>query len=173
MDVMETIFQHSQTSDLEIIQAIAKKTIDQSYRYFLGDQVVDNYLNSGRLDKYLSNNIDNTWVLSIDHTIVGFAICIDNVIDFMMVDVDYHRQGLGTKLLQHCESYLFKKHQIIALESFEENTKATKFYQANNWEITEKYRDPKANAIKIIFRKKFYTVEEQQRQTAIGANPYQ
>lgn len=169
---MITTFQHSQKSDLDIIQTIAKKTVDQSYRYFLGDQTVDNYLSSGRLDQYLSNSIDETWVLSIDHTIVGFAICIHNVIDFMMIDVNYHRQGLGTKLLQHCESLLFKKHQTIALESFENNTKATKFYQTNNWAITEKYRDPKANAIKIIFRKKCYTVEEQQRQSAIHANPY-
>lgn len=164
---MEATFQRPKKSDLKTIQTIAKKTVDQGYRYFLGDQTVDNYLKSGSLDRYLTKNFDDIWVLSLDQTIIGFAVCIENVIDFMMIDFDYQRKGLGTKLLQHCESLLFEKHHVIALESFEENTKATKFYLANDWEVTEKYRDSKAKAIKFIFRKQLRTVEEEQRKTAL------
>lgn len=151
---MNTTFKHTDVSDLKRIQKIAKKTIDQSYRYFLDDAVVDHYLNSDHLETYLDSNIHNTWALYQDNNILGFSVCIDNVIDFMMVDADYHRHGFGTKLLQCCEDLLFENHQVIALENFEKNTKSSKFYETNNWEKIAKYKDSKYNEMKHIFRKR-------------------
>ena len=151
---MNTTFKHTVTSDLKRIQKIAKKTIDQSYRYFLGDTTVDHYLKCGHLESYLNSNIHNTWSLCQGNNILGFSICIDNVIEFMMIDADYHRHGFGTKLLQSCEGLLFENHQVIALENFEKNTKAYKFYEANDWEKIAKYKDPNYNEVKCIFRKR-------------------
>jgi len=150
---VNTTFKRTDASDLECIQMIARKTVDHSYRYFLGDEIVDHYLNSGHLEAHLSNHINNTWALYKGNNILGFSICIDNVIDFMMVDADYHRQGLGTKLLQCCEDLLFENHQVIALESYEKNYKACEFYEANNWRKVAKYIDSKNNEVKYIFRK--------------------
>lgn len=151
--IVNTIFKHTDTSDLNNIQKIAKKTIDKSYRYFLGDETVDHYLKSSHLDKYLRNNIDRSWSLHQGHNILGFSVCIDNVIDFMMIDVDHHRKGFGTMLLQHCENQLFENHRVIALESFEKHAHAHKFYEANNWEKIAKYKDAQYNAVKHIYRK--------------------
>ncbi len=151
---MNTTFKHIDTSDLKRIRKIAKKTIDHSYRYFLDDVSVDHYLESGHLETYLNTNINNTWSLHQDNNILGFSVCIDNVIDFMVIDSDHHRQGLGTILLQHCEGLLFENHHVIALESFEKNTKAYEFYEANNWEKIAKYKDSKYNEVKYIFRKR-------------------
>ena len=161
-------FKRAKISGIESIFALARKTVDRSYRDFLDDFSVDMYLRNKHLDVFLEKNIKNTWVLSKDNAILGFSICIDNVIDFMMIDVDHHRQGYGTILLQHCEDLLFENHKVIALESFEENINASNFYLANNWVITEKYRDPRHNAMKIIFRKQLYTAVEQQRKYALG-----
>ncbi len=156
----KTIFKHADTSDLTYIQEIAYRTVDRSYRYFLSDMVVDDYLNRGLLKNYLRNNSKYIWILTVDEKILGFSICIDNVIDFMMIDVDFHHQGLGTQLLQYCESMLFENNKVIALESYEQNTKACDFYKANDWLLTEKYRDSKQGAIKLIFRKQLHTEEE-------------
>ena len=169
---MDARFKQAKKTDLEVIITIAKKTIDQSYRYFLGDETVENYLSSRRLEKYLTKNIDKTWVSLLSDKIVGFSICIENVIDFVLIDADYQRQGLGTQLLQHCETMLFENHSVIALESYEKNTKATDFYLVNDWTKTEKYRDPKSNAIKFIFRKFRDPQENFHRSTVIRANPY-
>lgn len=152
-----TIFSHTTKTDLTDIQKIAKLTVNQSYRYFLDDVVVDQYLESGQLDEYLQNNIKNTWALYQDSKIIGFSICIENVIDFMLIDTNFHRQGFGTKLLKSSENLLFKKYKVIALESFESNTKAAKFYEANNWKETDKYKDPNPNATKVIYRKRIST----------------
>ena len=150
---MITIFGHADPSELKNIQALARKTVDQSYRYFLGDEIVELYLSSGRLEEYLRLNIHSTWCLYQHDALLGFSICIDNVIDFMMVDFNNHRQGLGTKLLQHSEDLLFKNYDVIALESYEKNTKANLFFESKKWIPTEKYKDHKAHAMKIIFRK--------------------
>lgn len=151
---METTFKRAKASNINNILAIARRTVDQSYRYFLGNETVDRYLSNDSLDNYLKNNIEHTWTLSLDNAIVGFTICVENIIDYMIIDVDFHRQGLGTLLLQHCESMLFENHDVIALESYEKNTKASDFYIANNWIATSKYKDQKSNATKIIFRKR-------------------
>ncbi len=160
-------FTRASLSDKYVIQAIANKTIDRSYRDFLDNFTVDNYLNSKHLEVFLESNINNTWILHKNTTALGFSICIDNVIDFMMIDVDYHHQGYGTILLHHCEELLFEHYKVIALESFEENISASNFYLANNWKKTEKYRDPKQNAIKIIFRKQLYSTNEQRRRNTL------
>ncbi|MFK7816304.1 MAG: GNAT family N-acetyltransferase [Gammaproteobacteria bacterium] len=150
---VNTIFKHSDPSDLNEIQKIAKKTIDQSYRYFLGDETVDHYLKSDHLDTYLRKNIDRAWSLHQEHNILGFSVCIDNVIDFMVIDAGQQRKGFGTMLLKHCENYLFENHRVIALESFEEHAIAHRFYEANNWKKIAKYKDTEYNAVKHIFRK--------------------
>ena len=150
---MKTSFKKARQSDTDPLIALAKKTVDKSYRSFLDDKTVDNYLASDSLDNFLQNNFKHTWIFILDYKIVGFSICIENVIEYMMIDVDFHRQGLGTLLLQNCESLLFEKYQIIALESYEKNTKARMFYEDNNWKVTEKYKDMKSGAIKLIFRK--------------------
>ncbi len=152
---MNTTFNHTDISDLKKIQQIAKKTIDQSYRYFLGDDTVEQYLTSNHLDTYLKEHINHAWSLHHDHDTLGFSIVIDNVIDFMVIDVDHHRKGYGTKLLQYCEDLLFENYRVIALESFEQNAHAYKFYEANHWEKIAQYRDHKYNAVKHIFRKHY------------------
>jgi len=165
---VSAIFKKAQSSDIDRILALAKRTVDRSYRDFLENFTVDKYLRSKHLETFLENYIKNTWILSKDNTLLGFSLCIDNVIDFMMIDVDHHRQGYGAILLKHCENLLFNNYNVIALESFEENIIARNFYLANNWINTETYRDPRANAVKIIFRKQLHTTIEQQRMAAIG-----
>ena len=96
---MALTFKNANPADIDIIQAIAKKTIDRSYRYFLDDYTVDQYLTSNRLETFLESNLKHTWVLYKNRTVLGFSICIDNVIDFMMIDVDHHKQGFGKLLL--------------------------------------------------------------------------
>ena len=91
---MDTVFIKAQASDLNTALAIAKMTIDRRYRSFLDNQTVDDYLSNRSLKNYLIKITDNTWALLLDHNIVGFSICIENVIDFMLIDVNFHRQGV-------------------------------------------------------------------------------
>ena len=168
---VEPILQRAKSSDLDTMVAVARKTIDRCYRYFLDNQMVGRYLSSERLDHYLGKNIENSWIVSLDSDLVGFSLCIENIIDFMLIDVDFHRQGLGTRLLQHCEATLFEDHQVIALESYEKNTDATQFCVANDWEIANKGIDSNTDLAKLIFRKRQYSETGLLRQQALRPNP--
>ena len=155
---MKLNFRKASNSDLNTLLAISKQTIDKSYRYWLDNEDVNQYLSSNSLDKYLKNNIDFTWVAIIDDEIVGFAICIENVIDFMLVGYKFQRNGYGSQILNFCEIMLMQTYDTIALESFEKNTKATAFYSLNKWEIVNKYMDAKSNSTKLIFSKNKFNI---------------
>lgn len=151
--MMTTEFTPAKQMHLEAIKSIARRTVDQSYRSFLEASRVDHYLESGDLEQYLTKYIHQTWILLQESEIVGFSICIENIIDFMLIDVKFHRQGLGSQLLQECESLLFEEHETLALESFERNTHANNFFIANRWEKLARHKEPKIQTFKSIFIK--------------------
>ena len=82
----------AQADDLSEIQDIARRTIDKSYRSFLGDEGVDWFINSGESDRELQKHIENCDVLLKDNAIVAFTIYFEDLIHLMMVDVSLHRQ---------------------------------------------------------------------------------
>ena len=75
------------------------------------------------------------------------------MIDLMMIDVDWHRQGLGTRLLQHTEDVLLRQFDELTLESFEGNEQANAFYSKNGWVEVEGHLEDETGASKIVFRK--------------------
>ena len=140
--------------DLPTIQKIARNTIDKSYRSFIGDEGVDWFINSGESDKQLERQIDDCDVLLSDGAIVAFTIYFDDLIDLMMVDVNLHRSGFGSKLLAHSEGQLFSKgNSVIRLETFEGNKQAINFYNKNNWQIVRERKDEQHGFIRICFEK--------------------
>ncbi len=145
--------------DADTLKRIARKTIDANYRPFLGDEGVDWFIGSGASDKYVDENIDDCWIILNDGQIIGFSVCKANLIDLMMIDHDYHRLGHGSKLLKHCEQYLFKTSDEIKLESFEGNEKATNFYRKNGWSEIERNFDKMSGVNKLTFIKKSLKAE--------------
>ncbi len=147
-------FRKALNSDFDAVITLSKETIDKSYRYWLGDRIVNQYLATDSLDRHIKNNIENVWLASDDNEIIGFAICIENIIEFMLVGYNYQRKGYGSQILEFCENMLLQKYETIALESFEKNTNANAFYNSNEWKMVNKYIDTKSLSTKLIFSKK-------------------
>ena len=144
----------ARADDLPAMQAIARRTIDRCYRSFLGDEGVDWYINSGESDRELHKHLGNCDVLVNEDAIVAFAICFDDLIHLMMVDVCYHRSGFGSRLLAHCQRQLFARgNTTIRLETFEGNHQAINFYLKNDWSITGKEEDKEHGFIRALFEK--------------------
>ena len=151
---MKTEVRKAIIPDADTLKKIARKTIDANYRSFLEDEGVDGFISSGASDRYIDDNIDNCWIILSDYQIIGFSVCKSDLIDLMMIDHDYHRQGYGTKLLKHCEQYLFNTYNAIKLESFEGNEKANNFYRKNSWSEIERNFDKMPGVNKLTFIKK-------------------
>lgn len=150
---MKLRFRAADAADLETMQAIARRTIDRDYRSFVDDDAVDWFV-SGPSDAYLSENLENATVATLDGDVVGFAVCRENLIDQIMVDGDAHRRGIGTALLAHCESELFRRYDAITLESFERNSRANRFYRRAGWSRVGAVPDVMSGARKWILEKR-------------------
>lgn len=144
----------AQHDDLSAIQSIARRTIDQCYRSFLGDESVDWYINNGESDKELAQNLENCDVLLKGDVISAFAIYFEDLIHLMMVDVNLHRGGLGAILLNHAEQQLRASGiETLRLETFEGNQQAINFYLKNGWTIAKKEKDADFDFVRVCFEK--------------------
>lgn len=150
---MNLRFRRAGAGDVEALQAIARRTIDTSYRSFIDDDTVDWFL-SGPSDRYLAANVDKATVVTTDGSIAGFVVCKANLVDLILVDHGAHRRGIGTALLAHCESSLFRIYDTITLESFEGNDRANGFYRKNGWVRVGALPDPMSGARKWILEKR-------------------
>jgi GNAT superfamily N-acetyltransferase len=139
--------------DSAALIALSHRTISVSYRPFLGDQAVDEFLGSGAVDRYVRENLGGCWVLACDDQNVGYAVCRDNLIDLMMIDQSFQRRGLGTELLHHLERLLGHAYAELRLESFEPNEAANAFYRKNDWREASRYLDESSGVRKIVFQK--------------------
>ena len=144
----------AQPDDLTRMQDIARRTIDRSFRSFLGDEGVDSFINSGESDQELQKHIENCDVVLREEAIVAFAIYFNDLIHLMMVDVRLHRTGIGSRLLAHTEIQLFGRgRKTIRLETFEGNHQAINFYIKSGWSVTTKSKDKEHDFIRVFFEK--------------------
>ncbi len=148
------LIRRARKEDLSRIQEVARRTIDESYRSFLGDEAVDSFIDSGASDSELQNHIDNCDVLLADDAIVAFTIYFEDLIHLMMVDVALHRTGLGSRLLAHSERRLFSAGNTrIRLETFDGNQQAIGFYEKNGWSIVSKQEDEEQGFTRVYLEK--------------------
>lgn len=140
-------------ADLPMVQEIARRTIDACHRSFLGDEAVDWFIGSGESDKVFEQYLGDCDVLVDGDTIVAFIICFNNFIHLMMVDVDLHRQGIGSELLALTEKKLLSEHETLHLETFEGNEQAIDFYLKNGWTLVKKEEDSEFGFVRVFFEK--------------------
>ena len=139
--------------DIQPLAVLSRKTITASYSSFLGEPAVKAYIASGAVDRYVTESIDHALVVDHAGSVVGFSVTKENLIDLMMIDVGYHRRGLGAMLLRHVESTLFQDYETLRLESFRENAPANAFYEKNGWIAIRTFGDEESGFEKIEFQK--------------------
>jgi 3-hydroxybutyryl-CoA dehydratase len=140
-------------ADVPALVALTHRTISASYRSVLGDAGVDGYLASGEVERFVEHGLGSTRTLVVEGDVAGYAVAKGPLIELMMVDAPFHRQGLGTLLLHHMEHWLFPAHETLSLESFAGNDPANQFYRNNGWIESGELPDGAAGGPKVLFRK--------------------
>lgn len=141
-------------ADLAVIQQLARKTISDCYRPYLGDTTVDWFLESGGADEELEVNLGKCDILLENKQPVGLVICIDNLIHLIMVDSRRHRKGLGSSLLSHCEAKLsVAGYKQLRVEIFKNNKQALNFFLKNNWKVIKESQEDMFGFVKITMQK--------------------
>ncbi|MGD9529835.1 MAG: GNAT family N-acetyltransferase [Candidatus Nanopelagicales bacterium] len=141
--------------DLVGLQELARRTIDASYRSFLGDEGVDRFLSSGASDAHIEIQFRQGHVhcLRVEGQLGGLVILDGPTIDLLMIDVRRHRQGLGTALLSRAEEMLFVRYEELRLESFADNRAANAFYGARGWLVAGRLNSEGPAKIEMIKRR--------------------
>ena len=140
-------------ADLPVLVALTHRTISASYRSILGDAGVDGYLASGEVERFVEYSLGRSQIVVVDGVVAGYAVASGPLIELMMIDAPQHRQGLGSRLLQHMEQRLFPEHDTLSLESFSDNDQANRFYRKNGWTAGEKLPDGAGGGAKVLFQK--------------------
>ncbi len=151
---MKIKFRKALCADAVAVINIARYTVDTDYKKWLDPDLIDNYLSSKKFDDYLIKNLKHTWVVTIGTEIVGFAVCIENMIDYILVHADHQNRGIATSLLNFCEETVFSQYNTIALENYAANMELEQFLSKLGWEYSNKYTDPCFDLLKHIYIKK-------------------
>lgn len=148
---MKTEIRKAKPQDIPALVDPETRTIGISYRLFLGE-AVDRFIESGEVGRFLKENLDSATVVLQDGFVAGLVVATGNFIDLLMVDVDRHRQGLGTLLLEHAEMELFQTHDLLELESFADNAQANAFYRKQGWTEQRRFQDDQQRG-RIVWQK--------------------
>lgn len=104
---------------------------------------IPKYFDKTELDdfkKYFnSNNIETYFIIESEGKILGAAgYAYENKqtakICWVFIDPDYHSNGLGTKLVNHCIDILKRDHQLNVIQ-LETSNLTYKFYEKLNFKI--------------------------------------
>jgi putative acetyltransferase len=76
-----------------------------------------------------------TWVFAQNDQIVGFISLLGSEIGALFVHGNFHRQGIGQRLLQHVQS----KRETLLVEVFKENWLGRRFYKKHGFTYTGEY----------------------------------
>ena len=127
----------AEASDIEDLIALELRTIRESYASFLGKAAVEAFIGSGAVERFVRETGGQALVVTLDHEVVGYAVGTGDHIDQLMIDVRSHRRGLGTQLLAHLESELFKDQDA----------------PKQGWEVGDAYRDEAHGVDMVKLRK--------------------
>lgn len=129
-------YRKATVQDLQTVKEIARRVILNNYKSFLGDMAV-NQVESGMADKEVEDGLDTCTVMFSNEEMIGFAITKEDLLHLVMIDTLYQNKGFGSKLLSQIENDLFRKYNLIRLQSFKENNNRVAFYQKNGWTTTD------------------------------------
>ncbi len=126
---MSVIIKKASEKEKESVLALGRKIVDTYERTHLGDEITDEYLNSGACDRDLSAIYDNATVAMEEGSVIGFIYTYENEIQGLSVDIPYWGKGIAQKLIGYATNVLLKGSSEIRLECFTTSPMANRFYQ--------------------------------------------
>lgn len=142
----------AEIEDMKHILRLARKVANEFTRAYLGDKIVDEYINSGLCDEDMKKEISNTLILYLENEIIGLMIWKENKMQGLMIDSKYH----GTGAAQYfCNQIILEKLRIfdmLYLECFDKNERAIAFYKKAGWNQYDIIKDDMIEGYRILFK---------------------
>ncbi|MFA6796496.1 MAG: GNAT family N-acetyltransferase [Bacilli bacterium] len=124
---MEYKIEKIKRDDLKELIMISKRVTLTNSVSFLGD-LANKFITSGAIVNEAMANADYTYKCTLGGKAVGQIAFIADRINFIMVDPDFQRKGIGSLLLEFAAKKMFEKYDEIYLDCFGKNHIANSFF---------------------------------------------
>lgn len=110
---------------------LSRIVADRYTRSYLGNQVVDWYINSGNCDADMRKGLKNSTVLLLDEKIIGIMTWHENQLQGFMIDPDYHGTGAAQYFCNQIIPEKLNLYKELHLECFDRNHRGISFYKGS------------------------------------------
>ncbi len=112
---------------------ILLKEITKTFRIYLGDETIDDYIYSGAAEELIKDNIADIVVGLDNNDFIGFCICKGAVIKLFMVRDSNNIRGLANSFFSMICDYLFCEYDCITLSTYAEHVFPSDFFVRNGF----------------------------------------
>ncbi len=138
--------------DEETILKLSRFVADNYTRSYLGDEIVDRYIDSGNCDADMRKGIKNSTLLLLDEKIIGIMIWHENQMLGFMVDICCHGTGAAQYFCNQIIPEKLKRYHALHLECFDKNHRGIAFYKKTGWTEYGQIEDEVVNGHRILFK---------------------
>ena len=131
---------------------LSRIVVDRYTRSYLGNQVVDWYINSGNCDADMRKGLKNSTVLLLDEKIIGIMTWHENQLQGFMIDPDYHGTGAAQYFCNQIIPEKLNLYKELHLECFDRNHRGISFYKKNGWKEYGRLKDELIHGFRILFK---------------------
>jgi len=140
------------SNDINNLLSMSRRVTNYNNRQFLSDTMVDNFLQSDYFIKEITNNIEDIDILMLNYKIIGMCRFNENIIESLMVDVDYQGTGASSLFLKQLVNKKLEHYKEIKLECFKSNKRARRFYEKAGFQLYSTYENKEINQEMCIYR---------------------
>lgn len=131
---------------------LSRSVADNYTRSYLGDKIVDWYIDSGKCDEDMRKGIESSILLLLDEKIIGIMIWRENHLQGFMIDICCHGTGAAQYFCSQVIPEKLNLYNELHLECFNNNHRAIAFYKKNGWTEYGQIEDEMINGHRILFK---------------------
>ncbi|WP_071146037.1 GNAT family N-acetyltransferase [Bacteroides ihuae] len=136
--------------DLEDVQEIVRKTINEIYPNYYPQEVVDFFLNHHKQENIMKDiHSGNVYILMEDGSCIGTGTANEENISRVFVLPNYQGKGYGSKIMDFLEKIISDKYDIINLDS---SLPAFKIYLKRGYKPIDYLEQPVENGRVLCYQ---------------------
>lgn len=138
--------------DEQDILRLSRIVADKFTRSYLGDKIVDWYIDSGSCDEDMRKEILNSTLLLLDEQVIGNMIWHENQMHGFMIDILHHGTGAAQYFCSQIIPEKLKLYDELFVECFDKNFRGIAFYKKSGWTECGQVKDEMINGYRILFK---------------------
>jgi len=131
----------AQSQDLDDIASMWMDVSRQEFVHYLGQDVIEFFIESGELREEVACCADSTYVYRDDGKLLGFVVLQEDLIELMIVRADCQNQNIGKQLYEFSVNLISKVHRQVRAECIEQDQKTNSLLESQGFDFIGRYED--------------------------------